>query len=920
MKKRLLLFISVVMCFICLHAQGTTETVNVAKAGTLQELISNMESLRINNLTVTGEINGADFAYITKMTGKLIDLQFLDISNVKLVIDDTPYRTVTAQGSDLHSYTSIYYFSETNSDGETDIFDKTTDYYRNNLASAFYGMKTLKEVKLPKSLPSIGEEMFTGCTALTSVEFPENLKEIGYSAFWKCPALSVSLPAGLETIGMSAFRGCSSLKGDLDLSRIKSLGHDAFSGCVSLTSLILSTELEKIEASVFSECEGLTSVTFSASPGKLKEIEERAFLSCKGLTSIEIPEGVESIGEGAFGSSSLTSVVIPASVYKIGEGAFGDTPWWKAKERETKTGPIYIGKVLYKWAGTMPENTSVTLEEGATGIADRVFDRQLNIVGISLPNSFKSIGNYSFNGCKNLQTVEFNEGLTSIGEQAFADCSGLASVTIPSTVTYLGDKSFFNCLGLVKVNFNAKSSTTYEYGSIFGGCTGLEVAVIGEGVEVIPPGLFYECTGLMSVSLPETLEIIGRQAFSRCSSLKSLTIPNSVTRIETYAFKLCSSLKNLVIGENVSYIGEYAFDNCTSLEEVTIPEKVEWMGSVVFSGCTKLTKVNYNAISCNDYQECHPFGNSLSTVIIGDKVEIIPARLFSSCSKLSSVTFTNPDKLKYIGSQAFDSTPWYSSLPSGEVIYIGKIAYAYKKAKGAVDIKDGTTALAGDIFRNAYIESIKLPNTLQIIGEWAISGNYLDSINIPESVSSIMSCGLSGSRNLKTILFPEGLDSIAPYTLNGCINIEMINIPASVKTIGKEAFSACPKLKEIYCEVETPINITGKDVFINSMNPSTCKLYVPENSVDLYKAAEVWKEFDVQSVAAGIEGVVAEDRAVNVIPSARGITIIGNNGANVTVYDATGKIVYHGKDTSIGLAVGMYIVKVGEVTQKVVVR
>lgn len=76
-----------------------------------------------------------------------------------------------------------------------------------------------------------------------------------------------------------------------------------------------------------------------AFPEGLHTIEKFAFAR-SGLTGIVIPEGVTSIGSGAFyHCDSLTSVIIPDSVTVIEENAFSHTPWlenWMA-ERTAET-------------------------------------------------------------------------------------------------------------------------------------------------------------------------------------------------------------------------------------------------------------------------------------------------------------------------------------------------------------------------------------------------------------------------------------------------------------------------------------------------------------------------------------------------------------------------------------------------------
>ena len=88
------------------------------------------------------------------------------------------------------------------------------------------------------------------------------------------------------------------------------------------------------------------------------------------MTSITIPNSVTSIGEVAFnGCTSLTSITIPDSVTSIGYDAFYNTSWYNSQP----DGVVYAGKVLYKYKGTRPENTSIMISEGTKSITDHAF-------------------------------------------------------------------------------------------------------------------------------------------------------------------------------------------------------------------------------------------------------------------------------------------------------------------------------------------------------------------------------------------------------------------------------------------------------------------------------------------------------------------------------------------------------------------
>jgi hypothetical protein len=91
----------------------------------------------------------------------------------------------------------------------------------------------------------------------------------------------VLLGSGVTNIGHYAFFDCSKLN-SIDLSNITSIGYNAFYACVKLPSIDISN---------------------------VTTIGAWAFHHCYGLLSVTIPNGVTSIGDGAFqGCTSLTTI------------------------------------------------------------------------------------------------------------------------------------------------------------------------------------------------------------------------------------------------------------------------------------------------------------------------------------------------------------------------------------------------------------------------------------------------------------------------------------------------------------------------------------------------------------------------------------------------------------------------------------
>jgi hypothetical protein len=80
--------------------------------------------------------------------------------------------------------------------------------------------------------------------------------------------------------------------------------------------------------------------------------------------------------------------------------------------------------------------------------------------------------------------------------------------------------------------------------------------------------------------------------------------------------------------------------------------------------------------------------------------------------------------------------------------------------------------------------------------------------------------------------------------------IETVIIPSSVQSIGATAFYSCSNLKNVTVNSLTPPILAGDpgSLITNVFNPynelSLLKIYVPAVSLDLYKNAQYWKQYE----------------------------------------------------------------------------
>lgn len=337
---------------------------------------------------------------------------------------------------------------------------KDTDYYH---YSGTIEIPTSISVEGKKyTVTTIGVEAFRDCERVSKVVIPNSVTTIGSSAFVYCSTLSeIVIPNSIDSIGDGAFQGCSRLKSIELPNSLKNIGTGIFSSCYSLQSVKLGNSLPKISAEMFGDCQSLESIEI---PESVTTIEERAFSYCIKLANVKIPNSVTSIGGSAFsGCSALKEIVIPNSVTtiggsaflscsalenitfgdnitRVGSSAFAATAWYS----NLPDGEIYIGKILYGYKGTMPENHSLIVKEGIVSIADNAFSFCTNLISIKLPESLEHIGAGAF-ALSQLKNIEIPYAVTRIEFQSFANCNNLEFIKVlGSTPPSIDEYTFSN--------------------------------------------------------------------------------------------------------------------------------------------------------------------------------------------------------------------------------------------------------------------------------------------------------------------------------------------------------------------------------------------------------------------------------------------------------------------------------------------
>ena len=230
---------------------------------------------------------------------------------------------------------------------------------------------------------------------------------------------------------------------------------------------------------------------------------------------------------------------------------------------------------------------------------------------------------------------------------------------------------------------------------------------------------------------------------------------------------------------------------------------------------------------------------------------------FYGCTSLAEITL--PASLTSIGSYAFSGCESITYLKFGSALKTIS-EYSFSNCKN-LKIVDGfentviTTTSWNTFYGCTSLQSIQLPESLTTIDDSAFNGcSSLTEITLPAGVTSIGDRAFNGCKLLARVLNLENtkVTSILNGAFNGCSSLSEIAFPASLTSIGGYAFLSCKSLQYIRIEATTPPTLASTNAI-----PSTIgAIYVPDESVAAYQAATNWRSF--ASKIKGISEMPAE--------------------------------------------------------------
>lgn len=273
---------------------------------------------------------------------------------------------------------------------------------------------------------------------------------------------------------------------------------------------------------------------------------------------------------------------------------------------------------------------------------------------------------------------------------------------------------------------------------------------------------------------------------------------------------------------------------------------------------------------------------------------------------------TVPNSISVIGSHAFGAipsdAPFEFRYPTG-LKAIREFAFSDTEGFSNFDFPEGLETIERSTFTNCAQNvseppTVTIPSTVTSIGTYAFYYTRIREVKIPFS---------SDSLTIEEMAFGE-IESLTTVTL-----------PAKLKSLEDHVFDYASGLEKVYNHSENPLKIAKYGAFYG-VTLENVTLYVPEASIDAYKAATVWQDFGaIEAINATGVPAVKTTGTVYCYVADNALTVKGLTGtAALTLTGLNGKILLRkavSSDVSIplnGLSKGVYVVRIGDKTFKVI--
>lgn len=235
---------------------------------------------------------------------------------------------------------------------------------------------------------------------------------------------------------------------------------------------------------------------------------------------------------------------------------------------------------------------------------------------------------------------------------------------------------------------------------------------------------------------------------------------------------------------------------------------------------------------------------------------------FKKNSRIFGEAEVTDGEKKYSGDVVIPATVTYGK--DYKVARISMDAFSSCPELNSVTIPNTVTSIGSAAFSACwYLTSVTIPNSVTSIESGAFSQcTSLLSVNIPNSIACIESATFFGCQSLTSVTIPNSVTNIGMQAFMACISLTSVTIPNTVTSIGEGAFAACNTLRSI--TLPESLTILGNyafqkcDSLITVINLSKTPQNITDGTFSVYgtlhvlpgckaayETADVWKNFTI---------------------------------------------------------------------------
>ena len=281
----------------------------------------------------------------------------------------------------------------------------------------------------------------------------------------------------------------------------------------------------------------------------------------------------------------------------------------------------------------------------------------------------------------------------------------------------------------------------------------------------------------------------------------STNLQGQLTKLDTEAARNAGTAATVVhagslptvaiVGDCVELVNSGCFEDFRTLTRIDFGNGVKTMYSSVAAWCTQLTAVT-----------------------IGTSIEIIGSGAFSNCSNLQSLTImaTTPPTI------------------TNDMLNFSDNALIYVPCESI------------SAYKTAWSQYASRIQSCPFTGKWlaTYTGGTTSSSSAQCDASSAITENEITKSGLTSVEIGDCITSISNDAFWNASSLLSVTIGSGITSFGNSVFGKCTSLQSITINAITPPTVTHNLLFNVNQN---CVIYVPAQSVQAYKTAEVWRDY-----------------------------------------------------------------------------